>query len=288
MTFRDYEAQYENFVRIHLRFSTWLRYCDCLEKLMEHFGDRHPKDIFRIDVIGYVTKRTQQGAAYRTVALEKMVGSAFFRWMADNNIVEEDHNPFAATKVPGREPQFVHKALSPETIKAMWNATRTDEDRLLMRLANTTPLTVGMMAALQREDFDFERARLTVKRSKTQKVVTLPVDPALLEQVRNRPPGPLFPEAAKRLQGSRYLRQKFECLARRAGVKATAHCFRHTFATDALRGGIDLRTVQELLGHANILTTSRYLAPADVESVRGFLETRPKLDEASPLSPSHC
>ena len=49
-----------------------------------------------------------------------------------------------------------------------------------------------------------------------------------------------------------------------AGVKVRPHLFRSTFATTLLQDGADVRTVQQLLGHANLQATSRYLAARDV------------------------
>lgn len=60
---------------------------------------------------------------------------------------------------------------------------------------------------------------------------------------------------------------------RTAGVQATPHALRHTAATDALRAGVDLRTVQKFLGHATVVTTERYL-PWLVDDLRPAVDTR--------------
>jgi len=81
------------------------------------------------------------------------------------------------------------------------------------------------------------------------------------------PTAPLFQTAGTRYpfrKGSitpRAIAHVVKRLATRAGLdrRAHAHAFRHTFATELLRGGADLRVVQELLGHRSIASTSVYL-----------------------------
>ena len=93
------------------------------------------------------------------------------------------------------------------------------------------------------------------------------LSPRLLEWLRDywrevRPPGPeLFVIGTGRPPCRRSVQRAFEQAKERAGVtrRVSVHDLRHAFATHLLEGGVDLRRVQVLLGHANIDTTTRYL-----------------------------
>jgi site-specific recombinase XerD len=72
----------------------------------------------------------------------------------------------------------------------------------------------------------------------------------------------------------RAVNRALERLLRKAGLSdrgITPHKLRHTFATQLIRRGVDVRTVQELLGHADLETTARYLH-SDTRSKRAAVE----------------
>jgi site-specific recombinase XerD len=87
-----------------------------------------------------------------------------------------------------------------------------------------------------------------------------PVSRAAVYELRQFPPGKrntLVVACHHRVQD--WMRE----LQRRTGIRTHAHKFRATFVTHMLQRGVDIRTVQELMGHTNIQTTMRYLAVTD-------------------------
>src|ERR1019366_8423347 len=117
------------------------------------------------------------------------------------------------------------------------------------------------------ENVNFSRRVLTVPRSKNGEVRHVPLNsPALaaLAELRKRGDGtgPVIRNPqGEPLAGPRHW---FEPPIRKAKIRAFSwHCLRHTFASRLIMAGVDLRTVQELMGHKSIQMTVRYahLAP---------------------------
>lgn len=110
--------------------------------------------------------------------------------------------------------------------------------------------------------------RVVGKGGKTRMVPVLPVVSALVEDYlslcpyRPGPDGPLFVGVRGGPLGPRILQKTMERLRSALGLPASAtpHALRHSFATHLLAGGGDLRTIQELLGHASLSTTQIYTA----------------------------
>jgi site-specific recombinase XerD len=152
-------------------------------------------------------------------------------------------------------------------------------------LALNTGLRLGELYGLTWENVNVSRRVLTVHRSKNGETRHVPLNSAALAaltELRNRGEGtgPVIRNPqGEPLAGPRYW---FEPAVGRAKIRAFSwHCLRHTFASRLVMAGVDLRTVQELLGHKSIAMTVRYshLSPthtlAAVERLVGAVPEAP-------------
>lgn len=203
---------------------------------------------------------------------------------------ERELFPIAMAKVPAKQPEL----LAREEIARLFANCTHPVHRMLLQTMYASGLRISEACALQVTDIDSHHDRMCIRvaSGKGGKGRYSILSPTLLEQLRaywreHRPKTWLFcnhtgvqpvtVESAQRAyQGSRH----------RAGIMKSGgpHTLRHGFATHLLEGGVDLFTIQKLLGHSHISTTGRYLhlispqfrAPKDVDPL-DLLAGLPKL-----------
>lgn len=228
----------------------------------------------------YLSELKRARYAPRTVAAHLSALRSFFRWCEVAGIVQVD---VATTLQTPKLPQSLPLTLTHEQMRALLAVPDRDmpegsRDACMLELFYATGARIAELAGLTIERIDRREgtARLFGKGSKERIV---PVYPAALQALEHylsigRPvliaaahqdasaqgEHPLFISKRGRPMDTAALRYRFRVLARAAGLPAdiTPHAMRHTFATDLLAGGADLRSVQELLGHASLSTTQLY------------------------------
>ena len=175
--------------------------------------------------------------------------------------------------------------LSQEEVKALLEAPLTLRHRALLAVLYGCGVRVAEVTHLKVTDIDARRQVLWVRQGKGRKDRQTLLSPKLLELLRiywraERPTEWLFPGA----NPTRPISPKAVFLAcqkagRKAGLSKPVHphLLRHAFATHLLEAGVNLRTIQILLGHANLETTARYLQVADV-SIRSTPSPLDSLD----------
>jgi integrase/recombinase XerD len=172
--------------------------------------------------------------------------------------------------------------------------------RILDRIANlkhwiiiatlyATGLRVSELRRLKVSDIDSPRMLIHVRQGKGKIPRDIGLSPALLERLRiywrrDKPKDWLFPGQHPDVPlDDRTIRLICRKAARSAGIttkRVSPHVFRHSCATHMLEAGADLRTIQVLLGHANIQTTARYLRVSTAH-----LQTIPSPFDALNLKP---
>ena len=231
----------------------------------------------------YAAGLTEQGQAPSTVARKLASLRALLRTLVEHG--ELAQNPADLLSAP-RRAQRLPYVLKPAEVAALLDRIPADtalalRDRALFELAYACGLRAEELVNLDVAslDFDGERVRVEGKGAKTRIVPT--GEPALraLERylARGRPalltgdgePALFLSKSGRRLSTSD-VRRRLRVWTRRASdvsaaAGASPHSLRHSFATHLLEHGADLRSIQELLGHASISTTQVYTR---VESAR--------------------
>ncbi len=196
---------------------------------------------------------------------------SFYRYLLREGAVEA--NPAIAVPAP-KAPRRLPQTLDADQLARLLENPPSDplaiRDRALMELLYSSGLRLAELVALERGDLDLDDAtvRVTGKGAKTRIVPVGRYARAALRAwlaVRGRIARPvagdaLFLGRAGRRLGARAVQKRLLVWARRAGLDARVHPhrLRHSFASHLLESSGDLRAVQELLGHADILTTQIY------------------------------
>jgi site-specific recombinase XerD len=161
--------------------------------------------------------------------------------------------------------------LSPEEVKRMLDAPKNLSCRAILTTMYASGPRVSEVADLKVADIDSGRGAIWIRSGKGHKDRQTLLPPKLLELLRDywrwkRPKDWLFPGDTPGQPISREsIWRACKNAARDAGIAKAVHphSLRHAFATHLLEAGVNLRTIQLLLGHAHLETTARYLHVAN-------------------------
>lgn len=193
---------------------------------------------------------------YHLIALR-----AFLKYLARRTINSLAPEKIELAKTSQRELDLLESADVERLLEAPEGSSpKALRARAILELLFSTGLRVAELCALQTDTVNLERGEFSV-RGKGGKIRVVFLSPraqrALAEYLKRKPEVDderLFSAAPRTIQ------RMIHRYAIKAGItkKVTPHVLRHAFATDLLHNGADLRSVQALLGHANIATTQIY------------------------------
>ncbi|MDD5690241.1 MAG: tyrosine recombinase XerC [Candidatus Omnitrophica bacterium] len=218
----------------------------------------------------YLAVLKEKNLGNRTVGRRLSALRSFFRFLSREGYIKT--NPIlmlSSPKLDRHLPSFMTEEEVKKLIESAFARSGTDilglRDRAILETFYSSGLRISELVGLNLDDIDFISGIVKI-RGKGKKERIAPIGEAALLAIRGylgkrkKESSAVFLNNNYRritTRGVRYILVKYLHLAEiKPGV--SAHTFRHSFATHLLNRGADLRTVQELLGHANLSTTQIY------------------------------
>ncbi len=228
-------------------------------------------------IAGYL-QAMRENYAYRSTTIARKIAAlkSFFRYMKEAGHVEA--NPVENLEAP-RIQKELPTVLSQEQIESLFRQVDVEtpvgrRDLAMLHMLYATGMRVSELVSLNLGDFDAEQATVICpgRNGQAKRERLLPLSPiaveATLEYLQTARPRLIEHHPDEQAlfvnhHGERLTRQGFWLIikgyARQAGItEITPHMLRHSFALMMLEQGMELRSVQELLGHAHIATTQVY------------------------------
>jgi site-specific recombinase XerD len=251
-----------------------------------------PEQVDRLLLRRYLAFLQTRGYERRSIARKASALRRYFRFAARRGLTPTD--PAQRLSVPSG-PAKLPRVLGAGELDALLEPdaaagseppnARDARDDAVLELLYGSGLRVSECSALDLGDVDCDAAMVTVW-GKGNKQRRVPMTAASVDAVRAylhgsraslvtaaTPTGALFVNRRGARLGPRDIRR---ILDRRSPVPTHPHALRHTFATNLLDGGADLRVVQELLGHESLRTTQVYTHVSKERLVAVYRSTHPR------------
>jgi integrase/recombinase XerD len=249
------------------------------------------------DIVAYVGSLRSAGRAPATVARASVVLRGFYAFLVSEELSDSDP---AADVEPPSVPKGLPKALGEQDVAALIDAVQGDDpiarrDRAVLEVLYGAGLRISELVGLSRGDVDLGGALLRVfgKGSKERIVPIGRLALAALEDWLDEGGRPALTPAQWRrrtdsdavflnARGARITRQGAWGIVGKYGARVgledrlTPHVLRHSCATHMLDHGADIRTVQELLGHASISTTQIYTKVSTERMLEVYRSAHPR------------
>ncbi|MBI2851954.1 MAG: site-specific tyrosine recombinase XerD [Chloroflexi bacterium] len=248
----------------------------------------------RQDMLNYVLHLKERGYAPTTQARKVAAAKSFFGFMmAEGKLATSPAENIDSPRVGRPLPKPISFSQVSRLLEqpAKRPTPEAKRDAAMLRLLYASGMRVSELVSLNMGDIikDEGCVRCFGKGGKERLIPVMPAIPALQEYMTGARSRLIRDEQETALflnrRGERLTRQGFWQILKgyaqeaELGTEVTPHTIRHSFATHMLNGGADLRTVQELLGHANISTTQVYthLTPEHVRRTYDKSHPRAKL-----------
>ena len=240
------------------------------------------ENITHVDVRLFLARMKEKKFSKRSVARKMACLRSFFKFLCREGYIKA--SPAAGLQTPKLEKKLPLFLDTGQVVKLVESPDPSDvyglRDRAILETLYSSGIRVSELVGLNRENVDFISGVLKVY-GKGKKERLAPIGDRALRAMRNyleklgtssiKEKKAVFLNKSKRRMTDRAVRRVVEKYIRKTSLneKISPHSLRHSFATHLLDRGADLRSVQELLGHANLSTTQIYthVTPERLKSI---------------------
>jgi len=283
----------------NLSVHTVRAYVGDLQSLLNHLETMGKSDIATLDMAqirSWLANQQVKGGARTTMSRRAVSIRLFTKWAFKHNYLSSDVGANLATPKAHRTlPEVLDAASTGIAMDAL--AARVDEgegplalrDRAMVEVLYASGARVAELCGLDLQDIDYERQTIRVF-GKGSKERTIPIGnpamralkawladgrPLLMKEESEK--GVFIGARGKRIDQRAVRTVVYNALSALEGFERMGpHALRHSAATHLLEGGADLRTVQEILGHASLATTQIYTHVSTERLQAAFKQAHPR------------
>lgn len=266
---------------------------DCLQKFL---NDDSMEKIDRKTLRNFLAQQTALKQHKKTVVRRLSTFRSFFKYALEHKIIKA--NPTETLDTPKLEKK-IPSPLSYDQVKMLFELPNINtylglRDRAILELFYSSGLRISELVALNRQDIDFNNLFIKLK-GKGKKERIIPITRNAAQWIQSYLENPerhytidghlseadseavFLNKLGKRLS-ARSIDRHFEAYLKQSGLagRATPHTLRHTIATHWLEKGMDLKTIQTLLGHSALATTTIYTKVSNTLKVKVYNESHPR------------
>lgn len=242
-----------------------------LREFSESIKDKPLEQVTHIDVRLFLARLKEKNFSKSSVARKMACLRSFFKFLYREGYIKS--NPALSLVTPKIEKKLPLFLDTNEVVKLLESPDPDDviglRDRAILETLYSSGIRVSELVGLNKENIDFisgvlkvygkgKKERLVPIGDKALRAIRLYLEKMKIQDINEKKP--VFLNKSKRRVSDRAVRRIVEKYIHKTSLneRISPHSLRHSFATHMLDRGADLRSVQELLGHANLSTTQIY------------------------------
>ena len=217
------------------------------------FCNKAPDEIKEQDVKNFLAEKLSEKSSSSIILALAAIRFAY------TNLLKKD--PTSGIKIPKKE-QTLPAVLTKEEILKLFESADTEKSKLMLRFLYAVGMRVSELTSLKKEDIYLNEDIGYIRKAKGKKDRIFKIPTNLKEDLRQvlDNPGEYVFSGPKGKLSNRNIQKIVQRASKKANFQKKVHChtLRHSFATHLLESGVDIRYIQELLGHSNLSTTQIY------------------------------